>query len=269
MRLLLTNDDGIDSPFLHALIDALRSNGHDLFVAAPKTEQSWIGCAKSRLRPVASAVSPRDFGCPAWVIDGTPSDCVSIALAHLLPNDAPIDGVVSGINIGRNASLGFILASGTIAGAWEGAIHGIPAIAFSQDLTSEKFEAYRASGHRADPELQRSLNASAARAALLTPGLISGTSPRGFVVHNINFPYPCSHDTELRRTVPAQVIVPGLFGPAADDGAHRFIFKLGDDISPAVPLTDRSALENGIISHTVLDYTALGTTGFPPLPSGS
>lgn len=64
----------------------------------------------------------------------------------------------------------------------------------------------------------------------------------------------------MRQTVPARVIVPGLFGPADDDGTHRFIFKLGNDISPPEPLTDRAAIENGIISHTVLDYAALGTT---------
>jgi 5'-nucleotidase len=264
MRLLLTNDDGIESPFLHALIDALGSAGHELFIAAPKTEQSWIGCAKSRLRPVTTAVAPRDFGFPAWAIDGTPSDCVSIALAHLLPPDKPVDAVVSGINIGRNASLGFILASGTIAGAWEGAVHGLPAIAFSQDLTSVQFEAYRASGHRADPELQRTLTASASRAARITPELIAATPPRRFIVHNVNFPYPCGNDTPMRRTVPARVIVPGLFGPAADDGSHRFIFNLGNDISPAEPLTDRAAIENGLISHTVLDYSALGTSVTSP-----
>ncbi|HSI09280.1 MAG TPA: 5'/3'-nucleotidase SurE [Rariglobus sp.] len=262
MRLLITNDDGIDSPFLHALTDALRTAGHSLFIAAPKTEQSWIGCAKSRLRPVATSVSPRDFACPAWTIDGTPSDCVSIALAHLLPPGEPIDAVVSGINIGRNASLGFILASGTIAGAWEGAVHGLPAIAFSQDLTTAQFEAYRASGHRADAELQSTLDTSAARAAQLVPDLVAATPARSFIVHNVNFPSPCAPDTPVRRTVPARVIVPGLFGPADDDGTHRFIFKLGDDISPSAPLTDRAAIENGIISHTVLNYTALGTNTF-------
>jgi 5'-nucleotidase len=265
MRLLITNDDGIDSPFLHALTDALRTAGHDLRIAAPKTEQSWIGCAKSRLRPVASAVATRDFGCPAWTIDGTPSDCVSIALAHLLPPDEPIDAVVSGINIGRNASLGFILASGTIAGAWEGAVHGLPAIAFSQDLTAAQFEAYRASGHRADAALQRTLDTSAARAAQLVPDLVATTPQRRFIVHNVNFPSPCAADTAIHRTVPAQVIVPGLFGPAADDGTHRFIFKFGENISPQSPLTDAAALASGLISHTVLDYTALGTS--TPVPS--
>jgi 5'-nucleotidase len=263
MKFLVTNDDGIDSPFLHALVDALRAEGHELFIAAPKTEQSWIGCAKSRLRPVASALATRDFGCAAWAIDGTPSDCVSIALAHLLPRDVSIDAVVSGINIGRNASLGFILASGTIAGSLECAVQGFPAVAFSQDLTAAQFESLRASGHRADGDLQRSLDASAARAAQLAPVLVMSTPPRRFIVHNVNFPYPFYHDTELRRTVPAQVIVPGLFGPAADDGTHRFVFNLGDDISPAGPLTDRTAIENGLISHTVLNYGELGTHGNP------
>ena len=258
MKLLVTNDDGIDSPFLHSLIHALRAAGHELYIAAPKTEQSWIGCAKSRLRPVAAAVSPRDFGCQAWSIDGTPSDCVSIALAHLLPREVQIDAVVSGINIGRNASLGFILASGTIAGAWEGAVHGLPALAFSQDLTPAQFEALRASGHCVTPALQKSLDASSFHAARIVNELAPSTPARSFIVHNINFPFPCSEATPLRRTVPSRVIVPGLFGPAADDGTHRFVFNLGEDISSATPLTDRAAIEGGLISHTVLDYGTLG-----------
>src|SRR3954470_19453044 len=111
MRLLITNDDGIDSVFLHELVAALVSAGHELFVVAPKTEQSWIGAAKSRHRAVASERVDRGLGCPTWIVDGTPSDCVNIGLAHLLPgaNFATPEAVVSGINIGLNASLAFIL----------------------------------------------------------------------------------------------------------------------------------------------------------------
>ena len=258
MRLLLTNDDSIESPFLHVLVRALLAAGHDLVIAAPKTEQSWIGCAKSRLRPVTSVAADRGFGCATWIIDGTPSDCVSIALAHLIPSTAPIDAVVSGINIGRNASLGFILASGTIAGAWEGSLHGLPAVAFSQDLTPVQFEAIRVAGNRPDAAMSATLATSAARAAKLLPDLVATTPPHSFTVHNVNFPDPCRADTPVHRTVPARVVVPGLFGPADDDGTHRFIFKYGDDVSPDGPLTDRAALDLGVISHTVLDYTALG-----------
>ncbi len=258
VNLLLTNDDGIGSLFLHALVRALHEAGHNLYVVAPRTEQSWIGCAKSRRRPVASALVDPGLGVPAWSVDGTPSDCVSIALAHLLPRDVNIDAVVSGINVGRNASLGFILASGTIAGAWEGAVHGLPALAYSLDLTHELFEEFHRKPSRLNSQLERSLLAAAGHAARLTPEIAATTAPHSFTVHNINFPQPCLPTSEVRRTVPARVVVPGLFTPAADDGTHRFIFNLGEDLSPTEPLTDRAAIETGFISHSVLDYTALG-----------
>lgn len=256
MRLLVTNDDGIDSVFLHELVRALLAAGHELFVAAPKYEQSWIGAAKSRNRPVHATEADRGLGCRTWIVDGTPSDCVNIAIAHLLLEKP--DAVVSGINIGLNASLGFILASGTIGGAWEGAVHGLPAAAISQDLTFETFDQLKKHGGTPDPSLLTTLRVSSARAASILPDLLQETKPRSFVVHNLNFPYPCAHDTRIRRTIPARVVIPGLFGPAADDGTHRFAFKLGEDISSPGMETDRAALLAGEISHTVLDYTKLG-----------
>ncbi|HUG11561.1 MAG TPA: 5'/3'-nucleotidase SurE [Opitutaceae bacterium] len=256
MRILVTNDDGIDSVFLHELIRALSAAGHSLSIAAPLREQSWIGAAKSRTRPVSSCAVDHGFGCVSWVIDGTPSDCVNIALAHLLP-ERP-DAVVSGINIGLNASLGFILASGTIGGAWEGALHGLPAFAFSQDLTFEAYDAIKQAGGIPDESMHRTLRASAAHAARITGELAGPGAESAFVVHNINFPLPCTGSCTTVRTVPAQVKVPELFSPSADDGTHRFVFKLGDDVSPLEPLTDRAALASGRISHTVLDYRALG-----------
>lgn len=258
MRFLVTNDDGIESVFLHELVHALRAGGHELYVVAPKREQSWIGAAKSRNRPVHATAEDRGLGCATWVVDGTPSDAVNIAAGHLLPRTLELDAVVSGINVGLNASLGFIIASGTIGGAWEGALHGLPAIAFSQDLTPEIYDRLKASGGVPEPSLHAILKISAQHAARLAPELASATLPRSFVVHNVNFPLPCHTHTEVRRTVPARVVVPGLFTPAADDGTHRLIFHLGDDLSPPEPLTDRAALSAGHISHTVLDYKKLG-----------
>jgi 5'-nucleotidase len=308
MQFLLTNDDGIDSAFLHVIIRALRDAGHDLFVVAPKTEQSWIGAAKSRHRPVRSDRAAHDFGCPAWTVDGTPADCVNIALAHLLP--AAPDAVVSGINIGYNASLGFILASGTIGGAWEGALHGLPGIALSQHIAPELYETLRLAQNKGgvgepgvnpglyeklslaqnrpdDPGLAATLEATSRRAAALIPGLVRATPPRSFIVHNLNFPYPCNEYSEVRRTVPARVLVTNLFTPqpAASDNttadsttpdsaaaasaasgsataaanAHHFIYRPGEDITPPdSPLTDRAAIAAGHISHTILDYTKIG-----------
>jgi 5'-nucleotidase len=258
MKFLVTNDDSLDCVFLHVLVRTLREAGHELYVVAPKTEQSWIGAAKSRHRRVHSTTADRGFGCPTWMVDGTPSDCVNIGLAHLLP--VKPDAVVSGINVGLNASLSFIPASGTIAGAWEGVVHGLPAIALSQHLTFASFDKFKRDGGRPDDAVSTTLAATASHASRLIPDLVAHTPPRSFILHNLNFPFPCTAATEVRRTVPAQVIVPGLFSPQADDGTHNFVFAMGEDIDPpAGPLTDRAALMAGHISHSVLDYKKLCT----------
>jgi len=257
VRLLATNDDGIESVFLHELVRALIAAGHDVCVAAPKSEQSWTGASKSRHRPVHSAEADCGLGCPTWVVDGTPSDSVNIAIEHLLPWKP--EAVMSGINIGLNASLAFILGSGTVAGACEGALHGIPGVALSQNLPIAVYDALKESKGTLDPALLAALQMSAARAAALAPALAAQTPAMSFIVHNINFPYPCLAGARLRRTVPARVTLPGLFSPRATDGTHQLVFRLGEDLSPDAPVTDRAALEAGDISHTVLDFSRLGS----------
>jgi 5'-nucleotidase len=257
VRLLVTNDDGIGSVFLHELVHALLRAGHDVFVVAPKVEQSWTGASKSRHRPVHSAREDLGLGCPTWIVDGTPSDCVNIGIDHLVPG-AP-DAVVSGMNIGLNASLPFILGSGTVAGACEGALHGLPGIALSQCLSIPVYDDLKDKGGSPDAALLTIIKASAEHASQLAPALAAETPAQSFIVHNINFPYPCTATSQVRRTVPARLMLPGLFSPQADDGTHRLIFKFGDDLSPQSPLTDRAALDAGFISHTVLDFSRLGS----------
>ncbi len=256
MKLLVTNDDGIDSVFFHVLVHALKAAGHELYVVAPLTEQSWTGASKTRHRAVKSAVADHGFGCPSWTVDGTPSDCVNIAIAHLLPTK--VDAVVSGINVGFNCTLGFLIASGTVSAALEGTLHGLPAIAFSQDVTEKIYYELKDHGGQPNPELMATLQASAARAAALTAKLIPQTPLRSFTVHNINFPIPCRADTPVQRTVPAHFFVPGLFTPPDADGRHKLIWTQGEDVSPPGALTDLKSVESGCISHTVLDYRKLG-----------
>lgn len=258
MRLLVTNDDGINSLFFHELVRALRAAGHELYIAVPASEQSWTGASKTRARPVKAAAVDRGFGCPTWMLDGTPSDCVNIALAHLLGPTVKIDGVVSGINIGFNCSLGFVLASGTVAGAWEGALHGLPAAAFSQDVSEKLYANLKEQGGEPDGALLATLRASAAHAAQFVGEIFPQTAPNSFTVHNVNFPFPCHVNTPRKLTVPAHVHVPGLFSPAADDGSHRLIWGNIIDVSPESPLTDVKCLEQSAISHTILDYRKLG-----------
>jgi 5'-nucleotidase len=257
VRLLVTNDDGIGSVFLHELVRALIAAGHEVFVVAPKLEQSWTGASKSRHRPVHSSREDAGLGCPTWAVDGTPCDSVNIGIGHLLPSRP--DAVLSGINIGLNASLGFILGSGTVAGACEGALHGLPGIAFSQSLPLAVYDDLKEKGGSPDPGLLSILRASSAHAARLTPALAAQTPAGGFIVHNVNFPFPCSAGTLVRRAVPARILSRGLFSPRAKDGTHRFVYGVQDDHTPAGPLTDRAALDEGLISHTVLDFSRLGS----------
>jgi 5'-nucleotidase len=102
-HLLVTNDDGIESAFLHRLVAALLPK-FKVSVAAPAFEQSWIGRAISRHQEIEVLCGASHFPAEvtAWAINGTPTDCVNIALGHLL--ERPADAVVSGINIGYNTT---------------------------------------------------------------------------------------------------------------------------------------------------------------------
>jgi 5'-nucleotidase len=122
---LVTNDDGVHAPGLRALARALASVG-DVFVVAPESEQSSTSHALTLSRPLRlRAQSPG-----VWSLDGTPADCTYVALhhKHLLPKRP--DLVVSGINMGLNLGTD-VFYSGTVAGAREAALRGIPAVAFS------------------------------------------------------------------------------------------------------------------------------------------
>ena len=135
-HLLLTNDDGIDSPLFELLIKALLPYG-DLTIAVPAKEQSWQG--KSMTRHGHVDVQETEIaGQPAFAIGGTPADCVNIALYNLL--DSKPDLVVSGINVGLNAGLSLVWASGTIGACLEGNIAGVPGIALSQQLSPETYQ---------------------------------------------------------------------------------------------------------------------------------
>jgi 5'-nucleotidase len=127
MRLLLTNDDGINSPGLLPLAAALREAGHKVFVLAPSADQSGVSHSITFLnKPRKITQIDND----TWSCDGTPVDCVVIGLMGGLPECAPLDAIVSGIN--RGANLGTdIVYSGTAAAARQGALCNIPSLALS------------------------------------------------------------------------------------------------------------------------------------------
>jgi len=132
MRILLTNDDGVLSPVLHTTAEAL-AREHEVVVAAPAHDQSGTSHSFThgvgRLLTAHRETAPGAHDYPVHRIDGTPSDCVKFAVAHLL-KDAPPDLVVSGPNLGENAGISAVY-SGTVAAAREGALWNLPALAVS------------------------------------------------------------------------------------------------------------------------------------------
>ncbi len=134
MKILVTNDDGIDSPGLHNLANALKKIG-EVFTVAPISQQSAVGHAltiENPLRAHSYHLNGQQLGI---AINGTPSDCVKLAISSLL--DEKPDILVSGVNFGKNTSIN-IIYSGTVAAATEGMLLGIPAVAISLDSFSHK-----------------------------------------------------------------------------------------------------------------------------------
>lgn len=124
-RILVTNDDGINAPGLRVLEAVARSLAPEVWTVAPEVNHSGAGHSLTIKRPLrAEEVGPR-----RWSVDGTPTDCVLLALQWLL--EEPVDLVLSGVNRGVNVGED-ITYSGTVAAAMEATLLDVPAIAFSQ-----------------------------------------------------------------------------------------------------------------------------------------
>ena len=171
MRILITNDDGIDAPGLAILEEAARTLSDDVWIVAPATEQSGQSSAITLADPLrVSKLSDRRYA-----VSGTPADCVTIALNVVM--DRVPDLVLSGVNQGFNIA-DDMPYSGTVGAALHAATCGIRAFAFSQ--------AYSRLGQEKDDDIwtaAREHCAPTIKALLATP-----EQPR--IVLNVNFP-PC------------------------------------------------------------------------------
>jgi len=172
MRILITNDDGINARGLDVLEQVARSLSDDVWVVAPETDQSGLAHSLTLSHPLrAREVRERTFA-----VTGTPTDCVIMGVRQLVPE--PVDLVLSGVNAGQNLG-DYVTYSGTVAGAMEGALLGIKSIALSQAFSYE--------GKRDVPW---------ATAQTLAPGLIRQLIdvdlPKDTLI-NVNFPQ-CSAD---------------------------------------------------------------------------
>jgi 5'-nucleotidase len=168
MRILITNDDGIHAHGLDVLEKIARQLSDDVWIVAPETDQSGVSHSLSLSDPLRL----RELGPRHFAIKGTPTDCVIMAVRHVLPDGRP-DLILSGVNRGRNAAED-VIYSGTVAGAVEGTVLGIPSFALSQSFTHE-------SRH----------NLHWATALKFGPGLVRRVLAEGLprdVLVNVNFP---------------------------------------------------------------------------------
>jgi len=134
LRILLTNDDGIQAPGIKALAKELRQAGHELYIIAPDRERS----AASHSLTLRTDIRVQKIGENEYAIGGTPADCAVIALQKIL--GVPIDLVISGINAGQNMGED-VLYSGTVAAAVEATLQGHKAIAVSiNSYSDQKYE---------------------------------------------------------------------------------------------------------------------------------
>jgi 5'-nucleotidase len=230
--ILVTNDDGVRSEGIKALAEALTHLG-DVTVVAPMQEASAIGHALTLRQPLRiETIAPRIFG-----IDGTPTDCVNLAISHVLKTKP--DLIVSGINNGWNLG-DDVTYSGTVSGALEGALLGIPSIAVSTQNRKNQFEF-----------------GPSARAAATVAELVLERGIPKFIFLNINVPF--GPNKGFRVTVQARrnhvTVVDERIDPR--NRAYYWIEEGQNEWEPH-DRSDYQAVRDGYISITPLqpDMTA-------------
>lgn len=240
--LLVTNDDGVDSPALFPFVDALRDIA-EVKVVVPDRERSWIGKAITRFGEISVTRKVRN-GVEIAVADGFPADCTQLGV-HSLFGEPP-EMVLSGINIGLNDSLAFFLSSGTAGAAAEGWIAGIPAMAFSTGVTSD----HRGWAERvwAGEEPEQWI-----RAAELSVDIAAETRrngfPEGVDMLNVNFDTNATIETERVYTDLAKVGYDRIFREVRP-GVFIHDFSTGLRVQGDLSGTDVEAVGSGLVSIT-------------------
>ena len=249
MRILITNDDGINAPGLSVLTRIahdIAGPGGEVWTVAPAFEQSGVGHCISYTHPMINAkLSHRRYA-----VEGSPADCVLAGVYDVLDGVKP-DLVLSGVNRGNNAAEN-VLYSGTIGAAIEAALHGIPAIAMSQYMGPQ-------TDGLDDPFEAATTHGTAIVRLLLDKGIWDQGDYRIF--YNVNFPpVPAAavkgHKVAaqgFRRNTPFGVL------PYTAPSGKRFLWiKGGAQHHPTEPGTDAAVNLGGWISITPLrcDLTA-------------
>jgi len=249
MRILITNDDGINAPglaVLEAIAAEIAGPEGEVWTVAPAFEQSGVGHCISYTHPMMIArLGPRRYAA-----EGSPADCVLAGIYDVLQGARP-DLVLSGVNRGNNAGEN-VLYSGTVGGAMEAALQGLPAIALSQFMgprtedLDDPFEAARVHG-------------AAIVRRLLERAVWDSADYRVF--YNVNFPPTAAAGVRGTRVAAQGYRTDTFFGvePHISPSGRKFLWITGGpQHRPTAPGTDVTVNLEGYIAVTPMraDLTA-------------
>ncbi len=235
--ILITNDDGVNAPGLLALKQALEDVAH-VEVFAP--DRNWSAASRTRTfhKPLRVDEVRLLDGSLGHVTNGTPSDCVSLAVLGLLERlpDLIVSGINDGLNLGRDISY-----SGTVAAAMEGVRVGVPAVAVSFDTTSDRSEM---------PDYTTAAGFAARFARFL---LEQKELPKNIVL-NVNVPYvPAGRKPESRVTRLGGEAYSNYLVTGKDPQGRNYYWVTGDPLtkgSTEAESTDIGAISAGFVSIT-------------------
>jgi 5'-nucleotidase len=234
--ILITNDDGIDSPGILALAEALKEIG-EVIVVAPDRQQSAISNAVSVNKPLRVAKyyggASKLFG---YAVDGSPSDCVKLALTTLV--DRKPDLVVSGINHGQNTAIN-ILYSGTVAGAAEGMLAGIKSIAVSVNSHDPRHD----------------VSAAAHYTKIIAQHTLEADLPKG-VILNVNVPsIPIKEIKGIRITHHSSAIWKDYYEKRTDPFGRDYYWFAGEyNVLDNEPDSDDAAISENYVSVSPIQF---------------
>ncbi len=234
MKILLTNDDGINAPGLNALQAQMKKHG-EVAIVAPDSERSAVGHAITTVDPLRVVEVKRNGSLYGLAVSGTPADCVKIAVKSLLPWRP--DLVISGINQGPNTGMN-VIYSGTVSAATEATMLGIPAFAVSLDsFTVREF-------------------GPAAEFAARLAGIVARKGLPSGVLLNVNIPVlPRSAMRGVRVTRQGMARFSEEFHKRVDPRGHAYWWLGGELLEMQEDEeTDSAALRAGFISVTPLHF---------------
>ena len=218
---LITNDDGIDSNFLHVLVQE-STKLFETVVCAPNGERSWIGHAISRHQKLKHN-SHDNFPAEAYSLNGTPADCVNYAIGNILPKEPDI--IISGINLGYNITLPMILSSGTVGAALEGSLLGIRSFAASMALPVDSFEEIRSKSGIVKGDIASSLRNSAKATVNYAKEWSKYPISENLDVHNLNFPFNYDGKEDPILSFAGSLKLGSLFEKVEGEDYHQLVYR--------------------------------------------